>query len=172
MNKLKNGVKSTIREIVFGMEDSLVSTLGAVTGIAVGTASTEIVLLSGIVLIFVEALSMTAGSYLSSKSAKEASRKKEAASPTLAAAVMGIFYLLGGIFPILPYFLLSTEEAIIPSIISTALVLFALGFWKAWIVGTNKIKSGLEMMSISLFAALLGYLIGDIASNLLNINIY
>lgn len=172
MRRFKRRIKAAMREIVFGMEDSLVSTLGAVTGIAVGTNSTEIVLLSGIVLIFVEALSMTAGSYLSSKSAKEATRKKESISPVIAAAVMGIFYLLGGIFPLLPYYFLSPKEAILPSVISTAIALFILGVWKAWIVGTSKIKSGLEMTSISLLAALLGYLIGEIASDLLNINIY
>ncbi len=52
---------------MFGVEDSLVSTLGALTGIAAGTQSTYVVVLAGVVLIFAEAVSMTAGSYLSSK---------------------------------------------------------------------------------------------------------
>lgn len=60
-----------MREIVFGFEDSLVSTLGVVTGVAIGSRSQFIVLLTGSVLIVVEALSMAAGSYLSSKSAQE-----------------------------------------------------------------------------------------------------
>ena len=33
-NTLKRQVAESIREIVFGLEDSLVSTLGAITGIA------------------------------------------------------------------------------------------------------------------------------------------
>jgi len=56
---------------VFGVEDSLVSTLGVLTGVAAGTQSTYVVVLSGVVLIFAEGLSMAAGSYLSSKAEGE-----------------------------------------------------------------------------------------------------
>lgn len=58
----------SIREIVFGLEDSLVSTIGVVAGIAAGTGDQKIVILSGLVLVVVEALSMAAGSFLSSQS--------------------------------------------------------------------------------------------------------
>lgn len=60
-----------MRHIVFGLEDGSVSTLGAVTGIAVGTRSGGVVILAGLVIIAVEALSMGAGAYLSSKSARK-----------------------------------------------------------------------------------------------------
>lgn len=65
-----------IRSIIFGLEDSLVSTLGALTGIAAGTADRFVILLAGIVIVVAEALSMTAGEYLSSKSAQEVWKKK------------------------------------------------------------------------------------------------
>lgn len=65
-----------IRELVFGLEDGLVSTLGAVAGIAAGTEDGRIVALSGLVLIAVEALSMAAGSYLSNKSHREMLEKR------------------------------------------------------------------------------------------------
>lgn len=67
---------ATVREVVFGLEDSMVSTLGVVTGIAVGTANQFVVILSGFVVIAVEALSMSAGSYLSSKSVREVEERK------------------------------------------------------------------------------------------------
>ncbi|MFC1687852.1 VIT1/CCC1 transporter family protein [Patescibacteria group bacterium] len=59
---------SALREIVFGMEDGMVSTLGAITGIAVGSQDHYTVLLAGIVIISVESISMGIGSYLASKS--------------------------------------------------------------------------------------------------------
>lgn len=65
-----------IRELVFGLEDGLVSTLGAVAGIAAGTEDGRIVILSGLVLVAVEALSMAAGSYLSNKSHREMLEKR------------------------------------------------------------------------------------------------
>ncbi|MBU0649316.1 VIT1/CCC1 transporter family protein [Patescibacteria group bacterium] len=60
-----------IRELIFGFEDSLVSTLGAITGIAGGSQDSSIVILAGMVIIFVESISMGAGTYLSSKSERE-----------------------------------------------------------------------------------------------------
>ncbi len=60
-----------MREVVFGMEDGLVSTLGVITGVAAGTANSFVVLLTGFVVVCVESLSMAAGTYLSSKSLTE-----------------------------------------------------------------------------------------------------
>ncbi|PIQ67336.1 hypothetical protein COY25_03345 [Candidatus Uhrbacteria bacterium CG_4_10_14_0_2_um_filter_41_7] len=227
---LQKAMQASIREIVFGMEDSLVSTLGAITGIAAGTGSTYVVILSGIVLIFVEAVSMTAGSYLSSKSAHEVfnlrkqqetsrllqekigdhenlfeflKRKKllakdinvvtnaldkehnawlkelkktearyapeAATAPVKAAAVMGFFYLFGGFFPLIPYVFLEVKTAMAPSIIFTALGLFVLGILKARITEGNWLRSSIEMVSISLTAAFLGFATGHLVSLYFNV---
>lgn len=64
-------LRENVRDVVFGLEDSLVSTLGTITGVAVGSHNAFYVVLTGVVLVFVEAISMAAGSYLSSKSAKD-----------------------------------------------------------------------------------------------------
>ncbi|MBT4850148.1 hypothetical protein HON36_04845, partial [Candidatus Parcubacteria bacterium] len=64
-------IVSTIREVVFGMEDGMVSTLGAVTGIAVGSQDQAAVLLAGSVIIAVESISMGMGSYISSLSERD-----------------------------------------------------------------------------------------------------
>lgn len=70
------GFSEILREIIFGMEDGMVSTLGAITGIATGTSDHFIVLLSGLVVISVESISMGVGSYLSSKSEREMNEHK------------------------------------------------------------------------------------------------
>jgi predicted membrane protein (TIGR00267 family) len=64
-------IRSKIRDGVFGTQDGLVSTLGALTGIAAGTQSQAAVVIAGCVIVAVESLSMAAGSYLSSKSQRE-----------------------------------------------------------------------------------------------------
>jgi len=61
----------SIRELIFGLEDGIVSTTGAVIGIAAGTGNHKVVILSGMVIVVVEALSMAAGTYLSSKSKRQ-----------------------------------------------------------------------------------------------------
>ncbi len=65
-----------IRELVFGMEDGMVSTLGAVTGIAAATHDPFITLLSGLVVVSVESISMGVGAYLSSKSVRSIEERK------------------------------------------------------------------------------------------------
>lgn len=67
---------ATVREIIFGMEDGMVSTLGAVTGIAVGAHDHFVVVLAGFVLVSVECISMAVGSYLSNKSARDIEERK------------------------------------------------------------------------------------------------
>ena len=62
---------ASIREVVFGMEDGMVSTLGAVTGIAVGSQDPFTVILAGCVIITVESISMGMGSYISSLSEQD-----------------------------------------------------------------------------------------------------
>jgi len=60
-----------IREIVFGLQDGMVSTLGALTGIAIGSQDLFTVILAGFVVILVEAVSMSIGSYVSTLSEAE-----------------------------------------------------------------------------------------------------
>ena len=66
-----SGVRTRLRDAVFGTQDGLISTLGALTGIAEGTRSGEAVIVAGFVIIVVESLSMAAGAYLSSKSQRQ-----------------------------------------------------------------------------------------------------
>jgi VIT1/CCC1 family predicted Fe2+/Mn2+ transporter len=64
--------RSLLRDVVFGMEDGMVSTLGAVVGIAVGSANQSTVVLAGMVVVAVESISMGIGSYISNASEKDA----------------------------------------------------------------------------------------------------
>lgn len=72
----KAATSSVIREVIFGMEDGMVSTLGAITGIATGTSNHFTVVLAGLVIIAVESIAMGVGSFLSSKSEREIEERK------------------------------------------------------------------------------------------------
>jgi predicted membrane protein (TIGR00267 family) len=60
-----------IRELVFGMNDGLVSTLSLVSGVAGAAVSRSVVLLAGIAGLLSGAISMAAGAYISTKSQRE-----------------------------------------------------------------------------------------------------
>ena len=71
IHRKNSKIVERIREVVFGMQDGMVSTLGAITGIAVGSGDKFIVLLAGVAIISVESISMGIGSYISSRSQRK-----------------------------------------------------------------------------------------------------
>jgi vacuolar iron transporter family protein len=167
---LQKIIQNNLRELVFGLEDGLVSTLGVVTGMASGLSSSPIVILSGLVVVLVESLSMAAGTYLSNK-AEHDLKKKTKAPVVLAAFVMFFAYVFGGSIPLLPYFFMSVTEGIKGSIVATVVALFMVGYYKGQITKTSKVRSGLEMVTVSLMAAGLGYFIGQLGSKYLDLHI-
>lgn len=66
-----NNKDNWLKETVFGIEDGMVSTLGALSGIAIGSQNQNIILMAGIVVIVVESVSMTVGSYLSNQAIRD-----------------------------------------------------------------------------------------------------
>ncbi len=72
----KSSITNVLREVIFGMEDGMVSTLGSITGIAIGSNNQSVVILAGIVIISVESISMGIGSYLSNRSQEEMEIRK------------------------------------------------------------------------------------------------
>jgi VIT1/CCC1 family predicted Fe2+/Mn2+ transporter len=141
-----------------------------VTGIAAGTKDADIVLLSGLVIVVVESISMAAGSYLSLKSEYELmGTSSRMYSPLKAGVVMLFFYLLGGIIPLLPYAFLDLKYALYVAVVCGGMALFALGYWKGKVVQRPPLKSALEMMGVSLVAATAGYAIGEFAPDIIQL---
>lgn len=221
-------VGANIKELVFGMEDGMVSTFGSITGIAAATQDPFTILLAGFVIISVESISMAVGSYLSNKSeqsidkrmieeereeinkyleeeveelkhmyiedgwprelaetmAKTASKDKElllkemsyrelkivpdsGANPAKGGIIMGVSYILGGLIPLLPYVLLPLGQAILLSIGVTLVGLFILGVYVTKYSGRSWLKSGLEMLVLAGLAGAIGFGVGQLMDNIL-----
>jgi VIT1/CCC1 family predicted Fe2+/Mn2+ transporter len=69
--KLFFDLRSAMRDLVFGMEDSLITNLGLVLGVAAAGVPNTDVLLAGLAAMFAGMVSMAAGDYLSTKSQRE-----------------------------------------------------------------------------------------------------
>ncbi len=213
-------IKDTMRDLVFGMEDALITNLGLVLGVAAaGVPNTE-VLLAGVAAMFAGMVSMAAGDYLSTKSQREAldaqveeeeeklskpeeefkavkqlyraaklsdveirkflgklNTNKKMALKVLAEEELGIVpekfedpvkgaitiffaYMIGSLFPVLPFLLKDTKIASIIAVAGTGVALFGVGAYKTKVTKRNWIKSGLEMLIIAILAAAAGYVIG------------
>jgi VIT1/CCC1 family predicted Fe2+/Mn2+ transporter len=84
----------------------------------------------------------------------------ENVTPVKDAFVVGISATVGSVIPLIPFFLLSAQEAIPVSLVVSTLVLFGVGAYKAKITVGSWVKSGLEMAIVGMVAAISGYLIG------------
>lgn len=150
------------RNFIFGVEDSLVSTVGLLSGIAIAGVGKADIFVTGVVLIFVEAISMAAGSFLSGSSAEEYETRSEnvSAKSYIAAVVMFVSYFVSGFIPLAPYILLSVASAFPVSIIVSLAALFVLGLLGARVTKTGLIKNALRMLFIGGLAIGAGVLVG------------
>lgn len=151
------------RNVVFGIEDSLVSTVGLLSGIAVADVSRRAILLTGIVLIFVEAFSMAIGSFLAESSAEKYIHKELSFSrSSLAGGVLMFFsYFLAGFIPLLPYAVLAVDPAFSISIACSLAALFLLGVGSArFFNGRRALSAGIRTALLGGLAILFGILVG------------
>ena len=148
------------RNFVFGAEDSLVSTLGVMFGVASASAYTKSsILLTGLIVIAVEALSMGAGSFLSESSTQEVSDEEKHDNPVVSGIIMFLSYFITGFIPISPYLIFSVEVGKYVSVAVTFVALYVLGY-----APTKSIKSGFRMVLVAGAAVLIGFLIAEVFS--------
>ena len=153
-----------LRSFTFGVEDSLVSTVGLLSGVAAAGMDRQEIVLTGVILIFVEAFSMGVGDLLSMHSAEEFEEGKD--MPFLesfkSGLVMFFSYLLSGLVPLLPYVFLSKESAFVWSIILSLFGLLLLGMFNGRLIKKNIIKHGIQMLVIGGLAVLVGIAVGSL----------
>ena len=68
--------RARIREFIFGIQDGLISTVGLLAGVQGATESSAVVVITGVTSMCAGAISMAAGSYLSSGAEKEIFEKE------------------------------------------------------------------------------------------------
>lgn len=155
--------KTMFRNFIFGVEDSLVSTVGLLSGVAAANTNKSMILTTGVVLIFVEAFSMAIGSFLSEESAEQLAHRKASRSQlSKAAGVMFISYISAGLIPLAPYVVFERDRAVPLSIVFALGALVALGVISARKSKSSVVAKGLEMLILGGLATLVGIAIGSI----------
>jgi VIT1/CCC1 family predicted Fe2+/Mn2+ transporter len=166
----------SIREVVFGVEDGVVQNMTLIAGMVGAALSNSVILLAGTINAIAGVLSMSMGTYLSSKAeqdvkmvaphgAQRLSSGELLGSPRKDALVMAGAYAAGAAVPLVPFFLgaVSTGVALAIAVILTAATLFGLGAAKAVVSHQSRVRSGLEMLILASAAGLAGYALGALA---------
>lgn len=152
-----------LRSIIFGFQDSLVSTTGVIAGVSAGTNHKELIILAGVVTITVESLSMGAGQYMSEKSVHQMDKSgKHTDNLYVGGILMAISYFLGGLVPVVPIVLFELPLSTTLSIFFALCGLFILGYFKAHIVKVNPFKSAIEIFVLGGATTLIGLVVGKL----------
>ncbi len=180
-----------IRDAVYGMSDGLVEVLASVAGLAPVLIVPLYVAIGGLVIGISGSLSMGIGAYLSVKAEKdyrESKRRLELmrseitgekikeekisySNPLISAFNTGIFYIIGAMFPIIPFLFLGGREAVILSFILVIIAQSITSIIISILSDTPIVGSLLRTVILTVAAALGTYTIGTMIHSLLGINI-
>ena len=150
-----------LRSIIFGIEDSLVSTTGLIVGLSVGSDNKEVVILGGLVAIAIEAVSMGAGEYLSDDAVQELEKlKRHRDKPLISGSLMLVSYLLAGLIPLVPVLVFEYPSSLFWSVLAALSALFLLGYVKGRLLHVNALRGGLKILFVGGLATLLGLAVG------------
>lgn len=151
-----------LRSVIFGIEDSLVSTTGLIAGLSIGAENKKVVLLGGIVAIAVESISMGAGEYLSDDAVSELDKiNRHKDQPFISGVLMFISYLLAGMIPLLPIVFMVYPSSLWASVAFALTGLFLLGFLKGRLLHTNPLRGGAKILVVGGIATVFGVAVGS-----------
>jgi hypothetical protein len=95
-----------VRNVVFGLEDSIISTTGVLVGIAAAKFKRREVLVAGFILILVEAMSMSYGAFLSEESFLKTAKQDHQTKQVIGYAIaMFVSYFGIGLILLAPFWL-------------------------------------------------------------------
>ena len=152
--------------MVLGLNDALVELTGAIAGVTFALANTRLVALTGIITGVSATFSMAASNYL----AERADNNPKALKSSI---YTGMAYLITVVLLVLPYLLLPTNMYALAFAIMLATVIIIIMFFNYYISVAKEetfFKNFATMAVISLSVALISYIIGVVAKQLLGID--
>lgn len=154
-----------IGAMVLGLNDALVELTGAIAGVTFALANTRLVALTGIITGVSATFSMAASNYL----AERADNNPKALKSSI---YTGMAYLVTVALLVLPYLLFPIHMYVAAFAVMIATVIFIIMFFNYYISVAKEepfLKNFLTMAVISLTVAVVSYIIGVLAKNLLGI---
>lgn len=175
--KIKQHLEDYLSEFVYGGIDGAVTTFAVVAGATGARFDTKIILVLGFANLIADGLSMSIGSYLSTKSEQELMIKrkesiKDEPSPVINGATTYVSFLLVGLVPLLSYtvdllFDLNLDNLFGISMGLTALAFIAIGLLKSKVAQSNMTRAVLETLVLGAIAAGAAYVLGDLLERLI-----
>lgn len=151
-----------LRTVIFGVNDSLVSTVGFLAGISVAGVPRATIALTGIVYALVEAFSMAMGNFVSEESAEEFVSRADVNEhpPVIAGIFMFLSSALAALIPLIPYLFFSGGVALLVSASASIIGLFIVGVLSARLSNLPVVWRGARMALLGGAAIAMGVAVG------------
>lgn len=177
IGKIKQHLEDYLSEFVYGGIDGAVTTFAVVAGATGARFDTKIILVLGFANLIADGLSMSIGSYLSTKSEQELMVKKgqsikDEPSPVINGATTYISFILVGLVPLLSYtvdfiFDLNLDSLFVISMALTAMAFIGIGLLKSKVAQSNVGRAVLETLILGAIAAGAAYVLGDLLERII-----
>ena len=143
-----------IKNLTFGIEDSIISTSGVLLGVNAANLSRQEILITGFILVLVESLSMSYGTFISD----EAFSKTEGTSKTTIdvfyyALVMFLSYFLIGMILLSPFYFNLKNPSVYVIAIALSLLAFIIYFNEK---NLQKVKPKMNFRKVKISLSLFG----------------
>lgn len=152
--------------MVLGLNDALVELTGAIAGVTFALVNTRLVAMTGIITGISATLSMAASNYLAERAEGNAEALKSS-------AYTGAAYLVTVALLVLPYLLFPAHMYVAAFAVMIVTVMLIILFFNYYISVAKEepfLRRFLEMALISLSVAVISFIIGILAKNLLGID--
>lgn len=177
-DKIKQHFEDYLGEFVYGGIDGAVTTFAVVAGATGARFDIKVLLVLGFANLIADGFSMGVGSYLSSKSEIELSRKRGEASddepsPVINGLSTYASFILIGLVPLLAYvvdymFKLGSDNLFVIASVLTALAFVGIGLLKSYVARTSRLRGVAETLVLGVIAAVLAYSLGDLLERLIS----
>lgn len=157
------------RNIVFGVQDGVVTTIGLLSGVILNKSTFTIYDRKFVILsIFVSSASMAIGSYQSERTAENFKPDGQSRwEMFLGAVTMFISYFLSGLMVLVPYSNIrvpNPSQRLPYSVLISAILLFLAGWQTASMAGADTWRNAIETMILGIVAVGIGYFSGRITN--------
>jgi|SRR3989344_4965167 len=151
-----------LRSVLFGIENSLISTVGLIAGLSVGVVdNNKVVVLGASVAIVIEAVAMGVGEYLSDDAVQALDKiKRHPDNALLSGFYMMLSGSLAGLIPLSPVLVFDYPSSLFASIVAALAALFFLGYIKGKVLRTSPFKGGAKILIVGGLATGVGVVAG------------
>lgn len=161
VGSMKTPQREYLRSMLFGIENSVISTAGLIAGMSVGTKDNHVVLLGASVAIVIEAVAMGVGEYLSDDAVQDLDKiKRHSENPTKSGLLMLASGTVAGLIPLLPVVFFDYPMSLYLSVLAALVVLFLVGYIKGKALHTKPLNGGVKTLVVGGIATILGVVVG------------